>query len=39
MTKIATATAAVRLAESGALGLDDPVSDYVSALRGPFAFL
>ena len=29
MTKIATATAAVRLAESGALGLDDPVSDYV----------
>ena len=29
MTKIATATAAVRLAESGALGLDDAVSDYV----------
>ena len=30
MTKIVTATAAVRLAESGALGLDDPVSEYVT---------
>jgi CubicO group peptidase (beta-lactamase class C family) len=29
MTKIATATAAVRLAESAALALEDPVSDYV----------
>src|SRR5215213_3085445 len=29
MTKIATATAAVRLAENAALALEDPVSDYV----------
>lgn len=36
MTKIATATAAVRLVDSGALGLDDPVSKYVPAGRpGP----
>lgn len=32
MTKIVTATAAVRLAETGALELDDPVTDYVPEL-------
>jgi CubicO group peptidase (beta-lactamase class C family) len=35
MTKIATATAAVQLAESKALALDDPVSDYVPEFPGP----
>ena len=33
MSKIATATAAVRLADEGALDLDAPVSDYVPAYR------
>ena len=32
MTKIVTATAVMQLAERGELGLDDPVSRYVSAL-------
>jgi CubicO group peptidase (beta-lactamase class C family) len=35
MTKIVTATAAVQLAESGALGLDDPVQRFLSGFPHP----
>jgi CubicO group peptidase (beta-lactamase class C family) len=35
MTKVATATAALRLADEGRLDLDAPAGDYVSYLRAP----
>ena len=35
MTKIVTATAALRLADEGRLDLDAPAADYVSYLRAP----
>jgi CubicO group peptidase (beta-lactamase class C family) len=35
MTKIVTATAALRLADEGSLDLDAPVGDYVDYLRAP----